>query len=294
MALEWLAFTIIAVFAYSGVDLLEKRLIITRLKSSLLIAIFLAIFYPLHLAVIPLIWQINLEPYVITISFVAGVGMSLGYLLFMRSLMLEELSRVTILGYIHPIFVVLLAYLLLNESLILLDYLAIAMLTASATLISYRGKGIKISKALIPMLGLNVALAVESIVAKYLLTFTDYWSYIFWFMLGLISMRILFLTDKRLRDRFKVIRFDKSIIVYGFAISMLFLLANLTFYYALSLQLVSIIVAVSATQPMVILLIIYIINRKGNFVDEELSYKALIYKIVSSVLVILGIYILVI
>jgi drug/metabolite transporter (DMT)-like permease len=247
----------------------------------------------LHLAIIPIVWEIDLDAKIVIISFVVGVGMSLGYLLFMRSLMLEELSRVTILGYIHPIFVVLLAYLLLNESLILLDYLAIAMLTASATLISYRDKGIKISKALIPMLGLNVALAVESIVAKYLLTFTDYWSYIFWFMLGLISVRLSFLIDNRLRNRFKVIRFDKSIIVYGFSISILFLLANLTFYYALSLQLVSIIVAVSATQPIAILIMIYITNRvRGNFIDEDTSYKVLIFKIISSVLVVLGIYIL--
>ncbi|RMF30842.1 MAG: DMT family transporter, partial [Candidatus Nitrosothermus koennekii] len=220
MALEWLAFTIISVFAYSGVDLLEKRLIITRFKSSLAIAIFLAIFYPLHLAIILIIWEIDTNPYVIMISFVTGAGMAFGYLLFMRSLLLEELSRVSILAYIHPIFVVILAYLLLEESLMPLDYLAIAMLTSSAMLVSYKGKGIRLSKALIPMLGLNAALAIESIIAKYLLTFTDYWSYVFWFMLGLISVRIALLIDKNNRK----IRFDKSLIIYGFTISLLFLL----------------------------------------------------------------------
>ena len=292
MALEWLAFVIISVFAYSGVDLLEKRLIVTRFKSSLLIAVFLAIFYPLHLAIIPIIWQIDLDPFIVIISFAAGVGMSLGYLLFMRSLLLEELSRITILSYIHPIFVVILAYLLLNESLSFLDYLAIAMLTISATLVSYRGREIVISRALIPMLGLNAALAIESIVAKYLLSITDYWSYIFWFMLGLICMRISFLIDKRVRRRFREVKFDKKMIIYGSSISMLFLIANLAFYYALSLQLVSIVVAVSATQPIAILLMIYLVNRRGNFVDEELSYKMLAYKMISSILVVLGIYIL--
>lgn len=291
MALEWLVFVIISVFAYSGVDLLEKRLMITRVKSSLLLAIFLAIFYPLHLAIILIIWEIDLDPYIIIISFATGVGMSFGYLLFMRSLMLEELSRVTILGYIHPIFVVVLAYIFLNETLQTLDYLAIVMLVASTMLISY--KGAKISKALIPMLGLNVALAAESIIAKYMLAFTDYWSYAFWFMLGLISMRLSLLLTKRVRERFRTIIFDRSLIAYGFAISILFLSANLTFYYALSLQLASIVVAVGATQPMIILLIIYIINRVRNgFVKEELSYRTLTYKIVSSILVILGIYIL--
>ncbi|GIU71121.1 MAG: hypothetical protein KatS3mg003_0600 [Candidatus Nitrosocaldaceae archaeon] len=289
MALEWLAFTIISVFAYSGVDILEKRLIITRFKSSLAIAIFLAIFYPLHLAIIPIIWEIDTNPYVIIISFITGAGMAFGYLLFMRSLLLEELSRVSILAYIHPIFVVILAYLLLEESLMPLDYLAIAMLTSSAMLVSYKGKGIRLSKALMPMLGLNAALAIESIIAKYLLTITDYWSYVFWFMLGLISVRIALLIDKNNRK----IRFDKSLIIYGFTISLLFLFANLAFYYALSLQSVSIIVGISATQPMVILLLIYIFNRvRGSFVEEELSHKALILKILSSMLVILGIYIL--
>ncbi len=292
MALEWLTFTIISVFAYSSVDLLEKVVITTRIRSSVLMAIFLTLFYPLHLAIIFMLWDIELNIYSL-IAFIIGSGMSFAYLLFMRSLLLEELSRVTILGYIHPIIVAILAYLLLDESLVLLDYLAIAMLTLSASMVSYKGKRSMVSKALIPMLGLNLALSIEYILIKYILAYTNYWNYVFWFMTGLICMRMLFLLNTRLRSEFISIKFDKQLVCYGFSISMLFLIATLASSYAISLQSVSIIAAVSATQPMIILLLLYLLNKvRDNLIEEDLSLNTLIYKIISAILVVIGIYIL--
>ena len=290
MALDWLYFALLATLAYSIVDLLEKRLIITRFNSPLMIAIFLALFYPLHLITIVAIWSIDLNPFPAIVSFASGVGMAFAYLLFMRSLMLEELSRVSILGYIHPIFVVFLALILLDEVLSIENYVGIVLLTISTIAISYKGNA-KISKALIPMLLLNLAIAVESIVAKFILNYTDYWNYIFWFMLGLIIIRISLLANSSIRIRFKSIRFDKHLISYGFAISLAFLAAKLAFYYSLSLYSVSIIVAITATQPMMILALVFIVNRiLFNFVEEDLSSQALIAKILAALLVIFGIY----
>jgi len=290
MASEWLILTLIAVFAYAGVDILEKRLIITRFNNPFKIAIFLAIFYPLHLVILSLIGGIDMNIITIIISFFTGIAMSFSYLLFMRSLMLEELSRVSILGYIHPLFVALLAYLFLEESLTLLEYCGIVMIVISIVIISYKGS-LKASRALIPMLLFNIILAVKSIIAKYLLYSTDYWSYLFWFMLGLILSRTILLINKEHRSILSNI--DKRLIIYGFAISILFLIANLAFYYAISLTSVSLVVTISTIEPLIILLIIYIIDKiRRGFINEDITNKILIHKVIASLLVIFGIYIL--
>ncbi len=290
MASEWLILTLISVFAYAGVDILEKRLIITRFNNPFKIAIFLAIFYPLHLAILSLIGGIDMNIITITISFFTGIAMSFSYLLFMRSLILEELSRVSILGYIHPLFVAILAYLFLEESLTLLEYCGIVMIVISIVIISYKGS-LKISRALMPMLLFNIILAVKSVIAKYLLFSTDYWSYLFWFMLGLILSRSILLINKEHRSILSNI--DKRLIMYGFTISILFLIANLAFYYAISLTFVSLVVTVSTIEPLIILLIIYIIDKiRRDFINEDITNKILIHKVIASLLVIFGIYIL--
>ncbi len=290
MTSEWLILTLISVFAYAGVDILEKRLIITRFNNPFKIAIFLAMFYPLHLVILSLIGGIDMNIITITISFFTGIAMSFSYLLFMRSLILEELSRVSILGYIHPLFVAILAYLFLEESLTLLEYCGIVMIVISTVIISYKGS-LKISRALIPMLLFNIILAVKSVIAKYLLFSTDYWSYLFWFMLGLILSRSILLINKEHRSILSNI--DKRLIMYGFTISILFLIANLAFYYAISLTFVSLVVTISTIEPLIILLIIYIIDKiRRDFINEDITNKILIHKVIASLLVIFGIYIL--
>ncbi len=290
MASEWLILTLIAVFAYSGVDILEKRLAVTRFNNPLKLAIFLAIFYPLHLIIISFIGIIDTDIITITISFFTGIAMSFSYLLFMRSLMLEELSRVSVLGYIHPLFVSILAYLFLKESLTVLEYSAIIMIVSSTIIVSYKGS-FNISRALIPMLLFNIILAIKSVIAKYLLFSTDYWSYLFWFMLGLIISRLILLLNKEYKSIFNNI--DQRLIIYGFTVSILFLIANIAFYYAISLESVSIVVTISTIEPLIILLIIYIINNiRRDFINEEISSKVLMHKVIASSLVVFGIYIL--
>ena len=74
MVLEWFFFTIFSAIAYSALDITEKHLISKRIPSALMLAIFIAIFYPINLAIIPVFFEIDLSFLPSLGSFAIGAG----------------------------------------------------------------------------------------------------------------------------------------------------------------------------------------------------------------------------
>lgn len=295
MSFEWFYLTLLSAVAFSALDLIEKHLISSRIRSALMMAIFVALFYPINLALIPVLFEVDYALMPSIISFAIGVGMGLAYLLFMKSIQVEEVSRVVTLHYTYPLFIAPLAFFFLSESLTVANYGGIILLVASTFIISYRriGKSILYSPALLLMISLNIAIAVENVLAKYLFDFIHVWSFIFWLSAGLIVVRVLFLLVPRVRHEFMAIRFDAKLIAYGVTIALLFLAANMLYYGAVSLQLVSLVSALSAVQPMFILAMALIISYlKPGYVYEEMSKRATMAKAVAVILLFIGTYLL--
>lgn len=292
MALEWFFLTLLSAVAYSALDLIEKRLISNKIKSPLILAMFVAIFYPINLVLIPVFFKIDFTLLPSALSFAIGAGMGIAYLLFMKAIRVEEISRVVTLHYTYPLFIAPMAFFFLNEGLTSANYAGVVLLVVSTFMISYKGNGTRIlySQALLLMTVLNVAIAIENILAKYLFDFTNFWSFIFWLTAGIVVIRMLLLVVPRVRKEFMAIQF-RQLIGYGVAISLLFLVANMSYYSAVSLQLVSLVSALSAIQPMFILvMVVAILYLKPAFVSEELSKKAVITKSIAVVLVFAGTY----
>lgn len=138
---------------------------------------------------------------------------------------------------------------------------------------------------------LNIVLAVENVLAKYLFAYTNFWSFLFWLTAGLVVMWLSFLLIPRFRSDFTKIRFDAKLVGAGMAVALLFLVANLLYYGAVSLQFVSLVGALSATQPMFILAIALLITYiKPRFVREEMSKKTTLTKSIAVILVFAGTY----
>ena len=292
MVLEWFFLTLLSAAAYSALDLIEKHLISNKIKSPLMLAMFVAIFYPINLVLIPVFFKIDFALLPSALSFAIGAGMGIAYLLFMKAIRVEEISRVVTLHYTYPLFIAPMAFFFLNEGLTSANYAGIVLLVVSTFMISYKGNGTRIlySPALLLMTVLNVAIAIENILAKYLFDFTNSWSFIFWLTAGIVVIRMLLLVVPSVRKEFTAIQF-RQLIGYGVAISLLFLVANMSYYSAVSLQLVSLVSALSAIQPMFILaMVVAILYLKPAFVSEELSKKAVITKSIAVVLVFAGTY----
>jgi len=295
MALEWFFLTLLSAATFSALDLIEKHLISERIKSPLMLAIFVAIFYPINLVAIPAFFTIDFTLLPSLASFAIGAGMGIAYMLFMKSIRVEEVSRVVTLHYTYPLFIAPIALVFLNEGLTPANYGGIVLLVASTFMISYKriGKDILYSPALLLMLVFNVTIAIENVLAKYLFDFTNFWSFIFWFTAGVIVIRVLLLIIPGIRNGFKIIKFDRKLVGYGIAISLLFLAANMFYYGAVSLQFVSLVSALSAIQPMFILAMALAVSyMKPRFVYEELSGKATLTKAIAVILVFIGTYLL--
>jgi len=295
MVLEWFFLTIFSAIAYSALDITEKHLISKRIPSALMLAIFISVFYPINLAIIPVFFEIDLSFLPSVASFAIGSGMGIAYLLFMKSLRVEEVSKVVTLNYTYPLFIAPIAFVFLNEDLNFSSYAGIVLLVASTFLISYKriGRSTFYSPALLLMTILNIVIAVENVLAKYLFSFTNFWSFIFWLTAGLITVRLSLLLVPRFRRDFAKIGFDRKLVGFGVAIAGLFLVANLLYYGAVSLQLVSLVGALSAIQPMFILAMALAISyMRPRFVYEELSRKATLTKTIAVILVLVGTYLL--
>ena len=74
--LDWFFFTIFSAVAYSMLDIIEKNLISSRIPSAVLLAIFLAIFYPVNLALIPIFFHVDLSPVPALAGFGIGAAMA--------------------------------------------------------------------------------------------------------------------------------------------------------------------------------------------------------------------------
>jgi drug/metabolite transporter (DMT)-like permease len=293
MALEWLFLTLLSTVTFSALDLIEKHLISARIKSPLLLAIFLAVFYPINLIAILLFFPVDFAPFPSMASFVIGAAMGIAYLLFMKALYVEEVSRVVTLHYTYPLFVAPIAFFFLNEDLTFSNYAGIVLLVASTIMISYRkvGKSILYSPALLLMIALNLVIAAENVIAKYLFDLTNFWSFIFWLTSGLIAIRIALLLMPSVRRDFTHMVFDRKVIGYGFATAFLFLASNMLYYGAVSIQLVSLVSALSAIQPLILLgMAVMISYVRPGYVHEELSKGTMLIKIVAVFLVFIGTY----
>ena len=76
MVLEWFFLTIFSAVAYSILDIMEKNLISSRIPSAVLLAIFLAVLYPINLAVIPFFFLMGVSAIPVTLVSDLYVGLS--------------------------------------------------------------------------------------------------------------------------------------------------------------------------------------------------------------------------
>lgn len=124
-------------------------------------------------------------PYTV-FAMLVGIMPLLAFWFYSKALMVEEISRISPLFQFVPIFVALLSVIFLNEILTAQRYLGVAIIILASVLISYRNSktGKSLSSALKFMLPFTVVLAVHSILEKFLLSYMDYWSLLFWNLLG--------------------------------------------------------------------------------------------------------------
>ena len=236
--------------------------------------------------------------------FVIGMILGLVFVLYNKALLIEEVSRVTPLFYLSPLLVLIFASLFLGESLSPKRYIGIGLLVFSAISVSMRrvehkSLSLSISPALLLILFLDLIMAGKDVLAKFFFSYMDYWSYLFWFILGNIAGRPLLLLLPGVKRKFIA---DMKSLSSGICLLCLLCFINssiacvgyVLYFNAVSLTYVSLVSAIPSTQPFLVFLVATVLAVfYPESLNERIERKGIIIKLIAVVTILIGAYLIV-
>jgi len=276
-------------------NILDKYLLDNHFKNPISYTVLLFLLNWIYLIILFLFFPIS------TVKVLEAVVLGFGFLIavyfYSKALLIEESSRVVSLTYLSSIFVLVLAAVFLGELLTLSNYFGALLIVISAVLVSYKKEKVrKFSPALVFALLYGLIFAVYSVVIKYLLDFTNYWTLLFWGFTGGMLGSLLFLTNPRVRsDLFKTIK-KLSITAWVLTIfTTLFAFISILIYtYVISIQRVSLVSAIFAIRPFFVLFFaVFLTLVAPRIMKEEIDRKMIVLKLIAVFLVIVGSYLIV-
>lgn len=217
----------------------------------------------------------------------------LGNLTYLYALKREESSRVVPLFALANVFVPILAAIFLGEIFGGKQYLGIILVVFGSLLILARGNLISSlkSKGLYLMLISSFSFSAPDIINKWLLRRYDYWV-VFGYvriLLGLFGLLILLFYFSEIKNCLKNTGRNYLGLISGSQI--LSVAGALLFIISMSYWFVTLTETVSSSQYIFLLLWIIFLSRfKPHILAEELSRKIMRQKIISIILIIVGIY----
>lgn len=244
--------------------------------------------------IIFLFFPISFSPIFSGIAISLGILMVISLFFYNQAVMKDEVSRVSALEWISPVFVAALALIFLKEKLSYLNYLGIFSVVTGSIIISHekRHGKIKISPAIGLILIFAFLYAVSDILSDFSLNFMDFWSFFFWTCVGSVSTSIFLAvypkTSWKLKRAIKNINLKTYFMIL--TVSVLYYIAELFFYWALSIGSVAIISAIIATQPIFTFTYLLCLNRFApEILKEQTDQYNFSTKILGIITIVIGV-----
>lgn len=184
--MSWVNLAVLSAVTLSVVNILDSHLISRRmpsLRAFLLLAGIIVLIYSLVLFYLfPLPGGIS--PAVLSVAVASSIFRVAGVVIMLYMFQRDEVSRVVPVAYTYPIFVAIMAVLLLGERLYYLQWLAIIIVVAGAVMISVRlsssGDATWLGKPFLLLSGASLLFALGDISSKYVLSYMSFWN-LLWF-----------------------------------------------------------------------------------------------------------------
>jgi uncharacterized membrane protein len=305
MELNWLIFAFMGTVCFSAAGILDKLLLSNYSYDSktFIVCQILAqqIFTVPVIAVIGL--KFSYPESILALLF--GCLQVLPSFFYMRAMQVEEVSKVTALEYIYPVFVFAGSVFLLGDVLEIKHCVGGLLLLTSSLLISYKGRGsrdkkglgslLAISPAVKPFVAYWIITAVYYISMKMLLSSIDEWHLYAWSSLGTLAAAIPIMaassTRREVAGFFAKGRHAVGALMFEEVFQFLGMIATIFAYSAGSATMVS---SIGALQPILtvglILAIGVFIPKIASEIQESTDRRALIQKSLSFAVVLVGIY----
>lgn len=288
----WIFFSVLAVLCFSFVSIIDKYVLTKWVKRPIILVIAMSAFGLISAVVIYFIHGFSyLSFFNIFLALIGGTFTIFSAFFYFKALKKEEVSRVVPLFYLSTLFVSLFAAIFLKEVFTPLEYLGIFLLVFGAILISSRNPlKLGFSKALPLMLLSVTTVSANSLLTKYLLGFTDYWTVFSYMRIGggilLIPISYIYLSSLILVAK----KHGKRFIATVATSEILTVFAMLFFTIAASIGYITLVSAVSAIQPFFVLLLTVILSMLyPSIMKEEISKSVMIVKISAIIIMFSGV-----
>ena len=288
----WVLFTLLNLFLWSFGNIIDKILLNKVVKNPLSYYIFSVMFQTLFIIFVFLIVNPVFTLEFLFLSFISGLLGGAAFLLFLVALQKEEASVIVPISYLGNVFIVVLSYVFLNEAFELSKYIGIAFLITGSIILSYKKSKTKLrfTPALFYIILSSLCFAAGTVFNKYALNFINPWTFLIFGMSGAYFLSLFLLLKQEIREGFfDCLKLNKK---YYFitGVSQVFGMGGFAaLLIALSLGPATLVSSMSATKPLVILILTIILSVfVPHIFKEKIDRKTLAAKIFSTFLIIIG------
>ena len=298
----WLPISILAYLLNAVATAIDKFLLSKKIPNPAVYAFFISALSLVALALIP--FGFRLYPLdQIAIALIGGVIFTFALLYMFKALHKNEASRITpFIGGLQPIFIFILAWIFLSETLSAKTLLAFIIIIAGTLLISWNQAGRFFTKSsrvsyLFAIIS-TVFFAISYTISKYAYTEQGFISGFVWTRVGaFLGALLLLLLAKNRRDIMKEIKQPKKETGLLFLCgqtggALSFILVNKAMDLSSNIAVVN---ALRGLEYVFLLIIVLSLHKKfPNLLGEKITSQTLAQKILATGLIIAGLIILII
>ncbi len=232
--------------------------------------------------------------YPLAIAIASGVVRAISITIMLYTMTREEISQVVPVVYTYPVFVAIAAVMLLDERLVYLQWLAIAVVAAGVVLISLKrgpsGRRARLFRSFGLLLLSSLLLAAADVTAKYALDYFSSWNM---YSLSVVAMSATFiatsLRGNTLRELRSMPRLGSALTII--ACNELLTPAGIVLsFWAIEHGQVSLVSTILASRPIFVFLYALILSRIWPaFLNQQLTRGALLVRFVATAMIVSGV-----
>ena len=289
--MNWLVIVVLAYLFNAIAIAINKALIKKEVPNPAAYAFYISALGALAIVLLPFDWQIPGWSQILW-NFLAGAAFTVALYLMMVALKKEDASRVTpFIGGLGPFFIFILAFFFLGERLTSGQLIAFFIILAGTFLISVNLKKHKIGKVFLIALPAAIFFAISYVITKYVYINQSFLSAFVWIRVGaFLAALVLLISAKSRRAIFGNLKSSSSGSKWVFGVGQTAgALSAVLVNWAIALASVSLVNALQGLQFVFLFIIVLLLkNKHPKLLDEDLSPKVYIQKIVSIGLIVLG------
>ncbi len=291
--MDWIILALIATLLWSFGAVLCKIVRLNFIKNSIS---YLIISTPITLCgLIFLFFGEFIIPSVKIMSFIilSAISGIIGYWFYLEALHKEEISKTIIFLNMSPIFMLVFASIFLNEILELSDYLAFPLIITGGFLMSLDNNRFRLSKGLFLLVISMIFFTIQNLFLKLSAESNFVTITVIRQMFFLVLFPLIFIVSKKARESTKqdLKDINKKKISLIYLVEILGITGIAFSYMAMQRGPVSLVVLVEGIQPLfVFILALFLTIQFPKILKEEINKKTIIIKIISIILMLVGLY----